>query len=195
MKRSLIAALFLGLATTAFADPASPLRRAQLSAELYARGLAEADPVLILTAAQLRKAAGLGQDAEDPLSWQAMLGAARALAPGDAALAPLFDDLEAVSAKGVISGAVQQKAALDPGEATLPPMEFKGGAKAEVYVETAPGFDLNLIVRDATGKVVCRDIDPSFVAHCLWTPAQDGLFLLTVENRGKTPIDYTLLTN
>jgi hypothetical protein len=196
MKRSLILALLFPAALPVLAeDAAGPLRRAERSAELYALGLAQEDPVLLLTAAELRKSAGLDLAPEDALSWQQMLAAAGPLIAGDAALEAMADDLAAAIPKGVAAGPVTRLSELAPGETVLPAMGFKGGTLAEVYVEAAPGVDVNLTVRDAAGNLVCRDSDASFVAYCTWTPARDGDFTLVVENRGQAPIDYTLMTN
>lgn len=203
MKRSLLLALLLATASAALADPAgplpslppSPLRRAQLSAELYAMGLAAQDPVLLLTAAQLRKSVGLDLAPRDAMSWQQMLGAASPLLEGDEALEALAADMAAEGIKGVAAGPVYKLAELAPGTTSLPALQFNGGEYAEVYVEAVPGVDVNLTVRDAEGNLVCRDTDPSFVAYCSWTPARDGDFTLTVENRGAAATDYALMTN
>lgn len=197
MLRPMILALLLTTAGAALAGPeaATPIRQAALSAELYADGMARGDALLIVAAASLRKDAGIGIDAEAPLSWQSMLATARGMAAGDAALLGLIEDVAAVSAKGVITGPIYSRAELPPGEVALPMLEFKGGEKAEVYIEAATGTDLNLTIRDAEGRVVCADSHPSSIVYCNWTPAQDGGFTLTLENRSDTTADYALMTN
>lgn len=195
MHRPLLLSLFLGAASAALAEPASPLRLAALSADLYAQGVETADPLTILTAARLRKSAAPDLAPEDPLSWQSMLAAASALAGDDPAVAALAADIAAETAKGAIAGAVIRRGDADPGETPLLALDFEGGAYAEVYVEAAPGTDINIFVRDADGNVVCEDRNTSFVAYCGWTPSQDGSFTLTVENRSTAPTEYSLMTN
>ena len=73
-------ALLLTLATPA---AAGPLAQAELSARLYAQGLALQDPVAILAAARLRKAAGFPPGGTLPVGWQVMLDSAATMAQGD----------------------------------------------------------------------------------------------------------------
>jgi hypothetical protein len=181
-------------ALPAAAEEASPLQLADLSARLYATGVAQSDPVLIATAAKLRKQSGLAPEAA--FSWQAMMDVALVLIGDDPGLLTLMADVSAESDKGVASGPEYRLAALAAGtEDRLPPMTFRGGEYAEVYVEAALGVDMNLSVLDAAGHEVCTDTDPSHVAYCAWTPAQDGSFTVVVLNAGATPADYALMTN
>jgi hypothetical protein len=193
----MILALLLTTAGTALAGPeaATPIRQAALSAELYADGVAQGDALLIVAAASLRKSAEIAIEPAAALSWQSMLDRARGMAGDDAALLGLIEDVAAESAKGVLTGPIYRLAELPPGEVALPMLEFKGGEKAEVYVEAAPGTDLNLTIRDAEGRVVCADSHPSSIVYCNWTPAQDGAFTVTLENRSDTATDYALMTN
>lgn len=189
-----IVALLALSALPAGAAGAGPLKTAELSARVHAAGVAAGDPLILITAAQLRKEAGLPPDL--PLSAEAILAEAEALAAGDPALMALIGDLRAEKSKGVASGPVYHLAALPAGEAeTRAPMPFRGGEYAEVYVEAAPGADLNLTVLDAAGHVVCTDSDQSHIAYCGWTPAEDGAFVLKIENAGALPADYALMTN
>ena len=48
---------------------------------------------------------------------------------------------------------------------------------------------------DDQGRLVCADTDPSHVAYCGWTPAEDGNFTLVVRNPGATDAHYALMTN
>ena len=194
-----IAALLALAAVPAGADPAAgPLRLADLSARLYAAGLAEGDAILIATAARLRRDAGLPADLPGDLvpDWTAMLATAETLAAGDPALLDLIADLRAETVKGIISGPEYRRAALDArASETLPPLAFKGGDYAEVYVEAASGTDVNLTILDAAGHVVCTDTDRSHVAYCGWTPAADGDFTVVIDNLSPIAADYALMTN
>jgi len=195
MTRPIALAALIALALPAQAEAPAPLRQARLSAELFARAVGSGDPVLMLTAARLRKALDLTGDAPLPLDWQAMLAAARPLATGNAPLAAAIEDLASETAKGVASGPVYRLADLGPGaETRIEDLTFRGGAYAEVYLE-APLGNLDLTVRDAAGNLVCADTDPGPIAYCGWTPAADGVFLLTITNRGPAATDYALMTN
>ena len=205
------AALCLMLAAApAAAEAPTPVQAAALSARLHAVGLAQADPVLVLAAARLRKQitpeadpARRADDAEpaaadpgDPLTWEAMAADAERLAEGDAAILGLIEDLRAETTKGVVSGPVYNIGSLSARKTdTYARIDFRGGEYAEVYVEAKSTVDVNLTVLDAQGRLVCADTDPSHIAYCGWRPSETGAFTLQVENRGGRATGYALMTN
>jgi hypothetical protein len=204
--RSVLLAALLALALPAGADTASPVKVAELSARLYAQGVDAGDPLLILSAAKLRKTlapvatdrAPEGGTATEgtPLTWEEMLATAETLAAGDDALLGLIDDVRVETIKGVASGPVYNIGSLTNGGGdTYPPIEFRGGEYAEVYVEAKAATNLNLTVYDDRGRLVCSDTDISHIAYCGWTPANGGTFTLKVENKGPTSAAYALMTN
>lgn len=206
MRLIALATLLVGLALPAVAQTPSPVKLAELSGRLYEAGLATDDPVLVISAAKLRKllapvagdrAAPEGALAEGaPLTWEEMLASAESLAAGDAQLLGLIDDVRVETAKGASSGPVYNIGSLgDGGGHTYPPIEFRGGEYAEVYVEAKDATNLNLTVYDDQGRLVCSDTDISHIAYCGWTPAEGGTFTLKVENKGPTSAAYALMTN
>lgn len=203
--RAFLLAMLLAT-TTAMADTASTVRIAALSAQLYAAGLGNGDPLLILSAARLRKTlmpvqsdrAAIGSAVAEgtPLGWEEMLAEATALAGDDDALLALIADLRAETTKGVASGPVYNIGSLSNGDGdTYPPIEFRGGEYAEVYVEARAATNVNLTILDDRGRLVCSDTDISHIAYCGWTPAAGGAFTLKVENKGPIPAAYALMTN
>ena len=206
MPRAFLATLFLSaLPLAALAEP-SPVKVAEVSARLYAMGLETGDPLMIMTAAKLRKtiapvptdrAAAGGETAADaPLGWEEMLANAEPLAADNADLLTLIDDIRVETTKGVASGPVYNIGVLsNGGDDTYPPIEFRGGEYAEVYVEAKSATDLNLTILDDQGRLVCADTDISPIAYCGWTPATGGTFTLKVENKGPSPSNYALMTN
>lgn len=206
MKHFLAAAFAAALALPAGAETLSPVKTAQLSAALYATGVEMADPLLILSAAKLRKtlnpakgtllAEGAAPVEDAPLGWEEMLASAETLADGDETLLGLIDDIRAESTKGVSSGPVYNIGALgNGGNDTYPVVEFIGGEYAEVYVEAKDATDLNLEVYDAQGRLVCSDTDKSHIAYCGWRPDQTGGFVMKVANNGPKGANYALMTN
>jgi len=207
MSHRLVAAtLAVLIALPAFADSASPVKTAELSARLYAAGLDLGDPLLILSAAKLRKSLGLKPsgllaegatpDAEAPLGWEDMLVSAEQMASGDDILLGLIDDVRAESSKGAASGPVYNIGSLGNGGLdTYPVVQFLGGEYAEVYVEAKSTTDLNLSIYDAQGRLVCSDTDDSHIAYCGWRPGDTGGFVLKVENNGPAGAKYALMTN
>jgi hypothetical protein len=189
-----IVALLAAAALPAGAEASGPLQTAHLTSRLYEAGVASGDAILVLTAAKLRREAGLPEGTA--LDWTVMFATAESLATGDSALEDLVADIRAEQSKGVASGPEYQIARLDAGAVeTRPAIAFRGGEYAEVYVEGPLGVDLNLTVLDGAGQVICTDKDHSHVAYCGWTPATDGEFLLEIENAGAVAADYALMTN
>jgi hypothetical protein len=130
------------------------------------------------------------------LGWEEMLASAEALAADDAALLGLIEDAKVEATKGVASGPVYNIGSLSNGKGdTYPPIEFRGGEYAEVYVEAKAATNLNLGVYDDKGRLVCSDTDISPIAYCGWTPATGGSFTLKVDNKGPVGADYALMTN
>lgn len=204
MRRFLLATALMTL--PAWAETPSPVKVAELSARLYAAGMAAGDPLLILSAAKLRKELApvaadraavdgiIGESA--PLGWEEMLASAAELAAEDEALMGLIEDVTVEATKGVASGPVYNIGSLGNGKGdTYPPIEFRGGEYAEVYVEARAATNLNLGVYDDKGRLVCSDTDISHIAYCGWTPAAGGTFTLKVENKGPVAADYALMTN
>jgi hypothetical protein len=206
MRRILLASVLLGLTLPALAETASPVKVAELSARLYAAGMEAGDPVLILSAARMRKTLapvagdraavdGVAGDGA-PLGWEEMLASAESLADGDEALLGLIEDAKVEATKGVASGPVYNIGSLGTGRGdTYPPIEFRGGEYAEVYVEAKAAVNLNLSIYDDKGRLVCSDTDISHIAYCGWTPASPGSFTLKVDNKGPAAAEYALMTN
>jgi len=206
MRRFLFAATLMGLTVPALAETASPVKIAEMSARLYTVGVKAGDPLLILSAARMRK--GLAPVVGDraavdgvagegaPLGWEEMLASAEALAEGDEALLGLIEDARVEATKGVASGPVYNIGQLGTGKGdTYPPIEFRGGEYAEVYVEAKAAVNLNLAIYDDKGRLVCSDTDISHIAYCGWTPAAAGTFTLKVDNKGPAAAAYALMTN
>lgn len=184
----------------------TPVQTAALSARLYEAGEQAGDPLLMLAAAKLRKAIapvpgdrapeGAAAEVDTPLTWQEMLAGAEAAAAGDEVMAGLIADLRVETSKGAISGPVYNIASLGSGGTDVyPPIDFRGGDYAEVYVEAKTTTDLNLTILDAKGRLVCSDSDISHIAYCGWRPAETGGFTIRVENRGPSGGRYALMTN
>lgn len=207
MRLALLSCAFAAaLVVPATAETPSPVKVAELSARLYALGVETGDPLLMISAARLRKTiapvaadrAPEGGTAGDgaPLGWEEMLAAAEPLAAGDEVLLGLIADAAVETTKGVTSGPVYNIGSLaNGGGDTYPPLEFRGGEYAEVYVEARAATNLNLSVYDDQGRLVCSDTDISHIAYCGWTPAESGTFTLKVENKGPAAAAYALMTN
>jgi hypothetical protein len=193
MPRTAALALCLALiAQTATAQGAAApaLGRAALAAGLYHLGLTQGDALLVLTAARLRREAGLPDHTADGgsvtlLTWQEMLTTARQLAGDDPTLLALVGDAEAERDKGVRVGPAYVIARIAPGLGpdTLD-YPFKRRRGRRCLCRRGGRHQPDLYVHDEAGRLICTDTDPSNIAYCNWTPRQDAIFTVTVENRG-----------
>lgn len=207
MKSFVLALALAALAAPVTAQSLTPVKTAELSARLFAAGMESGDPLLVISAAKLRKSinptkgdlapegAAAAPD-ETPLGWQDMLASAEDMAGEDELLLGLIEDVRAGATKGVASGPVYNISSLGNGKAdTYPAEEFVGGEYAEIYVEAKSATDLNLTVTDSQGRLVCSDTDKSHIAYCGWTPSENGRFTMKVQNKGPNAASYALMTN
>ncbi|MEP2530335.1 hypothetical protein [Shimia sp.] len=195
-----------GLAHAQTSAQPSPISALRLSAELFAMGQTQQDPLLVLTAAKLRKSVSLSPTDRAPtggqvetgttLEWQTMLETAAALAAADDALLGLIEDVRFETSKGVSDGPVYSVAIIGAGGTDeYESLPFTGGDYAEIYVEGKGNTDLNLYVYDAQGRLVCSDTDISDIAYCGWRPATTSGFRIEVRNKGDANNQYALITN
>lgn len=198
----------------AAATPAGGAATLGLAAELYAVGLASGDALTVLAAAKLAMSVEVnaGGDitkttsgdapaedaegaAEAPVDAMVMLAKAKELAADDAALLGLIADAEAEGSRGRIGGAVQWLSRLPAGQTDVWEIPFYGNSYAEIAVVGDGDANLDVVVTDENGNVFCYDVSWSDSLYCDFTPAWDGYFYVTVENRGRARNSYHLLTN
>lgn len=182
-----------------------------LSRRVFDIARADSDALGMITAARLRKKAGLqetgraGEDegggahtAEggDVLTWQAMLEEAVKRSAGDETIAGLAEDLRAEKSKGVVNGAIYSKARVKPrGKRRYRNLAFEGGRFAEVYSEGRGDANLDMFIYDQSGHLVCSQTDPSNISQCGWTPSFTGPFTVVIENKSDVTASYALMTN
>ncbi len=208
MIRSAIVGIGLaaGMGSAGWAGPAAPLDQIRTARAMYEIGVTERAPLYILAAARLRKSIpvkpvdrapeGGATTTGAPLGWQDMLDTAAPLIEGDPTLTGLAEDIAAETLKGVASGPVYSVVQIGAGGSDrYPRLVFDGGKYAEIYVEGDAGTDLNLLVHDASGRLVCSDTDISTIAYCGWHPASTGKFTITIRNDGKRGGKYSMMTN
>lgn len=205
LKAALVAGMLVAGTIQAQSQDATHLQMINSARSMYEIGLAHEDGLLILAAAKLRKQVQLkqaerspnGGSAEEgtPLDWQEMLANAQPLIQGNPILEGMAEDIEAERFKGVTDGPVYSIARISSGgNDVYDNVPFDGGAYAEIYLEGPRGSDLNLVVRDSAGRLVCSDTDISAIAYCGWKPTASDMYQITVESQrggGK----YSLMTN
>jgi hypothetical protein len=195
-------------ATTA--SPATQAVEAVRTAHALARyGDAKKDPMALITAAKIKKEAG-GQDAKferagkgaageakgkaDPMTPDAMLERARALAGGRADLLALADDVGKSGSRGAVGGPRSTRTVVRGGATDQFRVVFQGGEPAAVGVSGDGDSRLDLYVYDENGNPVCNQVGPGDDAICRFHPRWTGPFIIRVVNRGMAN-EYRLLTN
>jgi hypothetical protein len=178
--------------------------------QLYALGLARHDAQAVLAAAGLARAVTLrdvalvrdrraigGSDATSkgdgmtqPVDAPAMLASARRLAGIDEGLLEMVGRAEATHAPGTVT-AGRTKSDLPAGHQDIWTLPFFGSAMAEITVIGDGDTSLDLRVTDETGAAICQ----SGSTFCIWRPAWNGYFTVTVSNYGSLTNSYVLLTN
>ena len=213
----MIARLTLALALTATPawaegnlDPGAPARPGAVAlylaaSNLYLLGQTAKDPLMVLTAAQMMRGLAVTDTARSrgpvpetpatliPLDPNLMLDTARSLDAG-ANFTDLIDS--AARQTGPNPKALRATAsALPPAGSETWSLTFFGGAYAEVAIAGHGNGNLDLLVSDDKGIVVCQDHGSGDTAICGFTPVDNGTFTVTVTNPGPTPDGYIFLTN
>lgn len=221
LRNSRIALVTAGLvatATPAFAqsapnsEQAASLELVKLSRALYERALETSDPVLMLSAARLRKDAGAKagpvgtltpdetatpeEDGPQVISWERWLDQAVRMAQGSTVIAGLAEDIRTSKAKGLQDGGIYTEASIAAfGKRRFTALNFIGGEFAEIHSEGLGTADIDMFVRDADGALVCSQTDPSNRNQCGWTPGATGPFDITLENKSDFADRFALMTN
>jgi len=191
-------------------DPTAPARPGAVALYVQARSLHDLgqtakDPLMVLSAARLMRGLTLTDTPRIPdpapseatpltaLDAKTMLDTARSLDAGQT-----FTDLIEYVAREVVPQpkALRATAAtLAPGDMAIWTLAFFGGSYAELAIVGHADGNLDLLVSDDKGIHICLDNGSGDTALCGFTPAENGRFIVTVTNPGKTPDTYLLLTN
>jgi hypothetical protein len=182
--------------------------------ELYAMGVEAGDALTVLTAAKLAASAEVKEggdikketkgedpaedaegDAEAPAVADEMFAKAMELAGDDEALKGIISDAEAEGSRGRIGGAVSWLSRLPAGKVDVWEVPFFGNSYAEVAIVGDGDANLDMVITDENGNVICYDVSRSDQVYCDFVPAWDGYFYVTVENTGRSRNSYYLLTN
>lgn len=181
-----------------------------LAYELLALGRESGDALVVLVAA--RMAAGVetapgsdatltpgGPDTRDallpPPTAEEMFKLAAELAAGDAAMLAMIADQQAEVSRGAIGGVKQWASRIGSGYTDVWEIAFEGSAPAEVAIIGDGQSNLDMVLTDENGNVLCFESSPDDQAYCDFVPAWDGNFYVSVENTGNDRNTYYLVTN
>lgn len=130
-----------------------------------------------------------------PVTAQDMFAMAAELAATDEVMQSLIETAMAEGPPSQTAGALQWAARLSDGQADVWEIPFHALAPAEIVVLGDGGSNLDIMVTDDAGNVLCQDVSWSDRLSCRFIPARDGYFYVTVQNLGGPGNNYHLLTN
>lgn len=183
-----------------------------MAQDLYALGMAQKDPLTVLTAAKLaasvevkeveqkketkgEELAGQEDGVDAPVDAATMLASAKDLAGEDEVLAALVEDAAAQGSRGRIGGASSTLSRLPAGQSDVWEIPFYGNSYAEVAVVGDGDANLDVLITDEGGNTICYDVSWSDKVYCDFVPAWNGYFYVTVQNNGGKRNSYYLMTN
>jgi hypothetical protein len=134
-------------------------------------------------------------NAAAPATADEMFATAMELAGDDEALKGIISDAAAEGNRGRIGGAVSWLSRLPAGQVDVWEVPFYGNSYVEVAVAGDGDANLDMVITDENGNVICYDVSRSDQVYCDFFPAWDGYFYVTVENTGRSRNSYYLLTN
>ena len=134
-------------------------------------------------------------DAAAPATAAEMFAKATELAGDDEALKEIIADAAAETSRGRIGGGVSWLSKLNAGKMDIWEVPFYGNSYAEVAVVGDGDANLDMVITDQNGNVICYDVSPSDQVYCDFVPAWDGYFYIAVENTGRSRNSYYLMTN
>ncbi|MCH8543379.1 MAG: hypothetical protein LAT61_07410 [Alcanivorax sp.] len=132
------------------------------------------------------------------LSAADMLEMAREFAGDDEALLALVDStlIAEVRPRGLVGGArMIQDIVPAHSEVVYTDVYFEGGKPAEVALVGDGDTDLDLVIYDEYGNVICASVSWNDREHCAWQPRWTGPFTIEVSNLGGVWNAYVLATN
>ncbi len=185
-----------------------------LGLQLAAYGERAKDPLALLTAARLVKAAPAedakrdktvtGEPAESdkpkavtasPVSADALIKKALEFAGDDAHIKALAKAIQEEKGKGATRGPVRHRDQVRGRTIDNYTVEFNGGEIARIAVEGDHSTDLDLYVYDQNGNLIVSDTDNTDLCLVQWTPRWTGPFVIKVVNNGNYSNVYDLYSN
>lgn len=130
-----------------------------------------------------------------PVTAQSLLNDAKALANGDRYVMQQAAMLEGNASKGVVSGAID--IVRDIPARTVHSITFtaRAGERLSVRAIGDGDTDVDVVLKDENGRVVCNDDDPDTWGGCDVTPAWTGRFTMDVINNGSVWTRTHIITN
>lgn len=110
-------------------------------------------------------------------------------------LIALADDVAKAGARGAVGGPRAATYVVEARATDIFRVFFRGGEPAAVGISGDGDTDLDLLVYDENGNLICRADGPSDDEICRWTPLWTGVFRIEVRNLGRVWNRYRIMTN
>lgn len=120
---------------------------------------------------------------------------ARFFARGDEALLAQADTVEASATRESVTGPGRYHVRVGRSDMVVIRETFAGGRTAEVGIVGDGDTDLDLVVEDENGNVVCSGTGNRDREFCSWTPVWTGTFRIGVQNYGRVYNDAIVIVN
>lgn len=133
--------------------------------------------------------------ADGPVTPDAMFAKAKELASGNDALLDVIEDAMAEGSLGRIGRAVSWPSRLAAGSTDVWEVPVYANSYTEIAVQGDGDANLDIVVTDENGNILCYDAGWPDSIYCDFTPDRDGYFYVTVENVGRVRNSYQLITN
>jgi len=192
------------------AELGQPIHELTLAQQLAIYGVENQDAMSLIVAAQImdrylledsdvqpREDRGEAPEGTAPIiaSVDDILAAARDLAGDRQDLLAMIEDVEAGGSRGSVYGEGSYEDWIGAYDAIAYDEGFFGNEQAIVTLNGWNDTDLDLIVYDEYGNVVCESASYSSTEYCEWTPRWTGQFTVIVINNGGLENSYSLWTN
>jgi hypothetical protein len=203
--------------TKATASPeVTAVRTIEAAANLADWARANRDPDGLITAARMLKSVPVtegtvtgtldGPVATTPapnrplMTSASLLTEARGFARGDRAVLAKIRAVETAASRGVVSsafgrGAIRTVRDVSANSTWRFTVDARGGSSLRVLAIGDGDTDVDMVMRDQNGNVVCRDLDVDERALCDITPAWSGRFTVEVINTGSVWTRTMVITN
>jgi len=188
--------------------------RAALADQLARYGDQNKDAMALITAARIQAQLGV-QEAKadkttegakpDPkakpagaardVTVEGLLARAKQYAGGRKDLIALADEVAKTGTRGAVGGPKRSVTDVQARSRDIFNVSFRGGEPAVVAISGDGDTDLDLVVKDENGNVVCRADGASDDEICRWTPRWTGSFRIEVQNLGNVYNRYRIMTN
>lgn len=192
----------------------------QMASNLVTHGVAEQNPLLLLSAAQIlvktpvssfaleegensseHSGAKKSNDAGIELKPAVLLAKAKEMATGNDHLLALIDDTSAklpkeeVVERGAKYGRVYTTRTVSARRNYSFYITYRGGYRANLSIIGDGDTDLDFYIYDSRGNLVGSDTDYSDQAYFYWTPRYDTRYRVKVVNRGNVYNVFRVISN